>query len=218
MGNSVSEMDPPPQGGAILWLQQPTRSQCCFVPKPSFDPQRPAHIPISDVEWSRFQSRVSDSVAGMKDERPLTVILFFVPILIILKYILPENILPEIEGIGADERSEGFGPFQLIPLAIVGVFAALRYWFLSENQKKDEDIRRACADLNTALGGQFAVTYRAEYTGFCKPKRARTLRAVVIAPTIQQTMQPMPQAMVMGVVVPPEGGNAYGNARPEGYA
>jgi len=217
MGSSVSELDPPPQGGAILWLQQPTRSQCCFVPRPSFDPQRPAHIPISDVEWSRFQSRVSDGVAGMKDERPLTVILLFVPIIFLLEHFT--DILPEVEEIGADGTSDGFGLFQLIPLAIVGVWVALRYWLLAENKKKDEDIRSACADLNTALGGQFTVAYRAEYTGFFKPKRARTLRAVVITPMIEQAMQPVPQAMVMGVVVPPEGGNAYGrNARPEGYA
>jgi hypothetical protein len=186
------------------------------VPRPSFDPQRPAHIPISDVEWSRFQSRVSDGVAGMKDERPLTIILFLAPIVFLLLNFT--DILPEMEGIGADEESDGFGPLHLILLAIVAAWAALRYWFLTENQKKDEDIRRACADLNTALGGQFTVAYRAEYTGFCKPKHARTLRAVVITPMIQQTMQPVVQATVMGVVMPQEGGNAYGNARPEGYA
>jgi len=207
---AMGQLDAPPPGGALLWLQQPTRAQCFCVPKPSFDPQRPLEVPISDVEWSRFQSSVGDSVAAFKDERPISAVLVLIPLLIVLGHFT--DIVPKEEVV-----AEGFSPTMFAPIAIAAIWAAARYWILAENQKRDEDIRRACADLNTALGGQFSVVYRADYTGFCKPKHAKTLRAVVITP-IHQTTQPAPQAVVMGQVMGVDAQpGGYGNAQPGGY-
>merc|ERR1712113_548998 len=69
-----------------------------------------------------------------------------------------------------------FGTFLIFFGAIIGT----RMWLVQQNQRQDETVRQACAELSNETGQH--VEYRTRWTGMCKPKNAQPYRAIVISP------------------------------------
>uniref|UniRef100_A0A7S0VWS5 Uncharacterized protein n=1 Tax=Hemiselmis tepida TaxID=464990 RepID=A0A7S0VWS5_9CRYP len=67
-------------------------------------------------------------------------------------------------------------------IAVVGVFAGIGGMSFARmsNQNVDSDIDQVCQRYSSQLG--VGVAYVRQWTGVCKPKHARTFRAVVVAP------------------------------------
>eukprot|EP00434_Breviolum_minutum_P032988 symbB.v1.2.029183.t1/scaffold3167.1/size62076/5 len=115
-------------------------------------------------------------------------------------------------------------PFFLVPLAFVAVIATMafpgipiyamflvlfpfffiiagsRFFIVWRNQGLDQEIHQLCGQLTSMTGGTVKVEYRTAWTGFCKPKHARTARIIAFVPSggVQ-----IPGQTIM-VQVPPE--------------
>merc|ERR1719502_1041832 len=103
-------------------------------------------------------------------------ILALVPLVFLLAFVLKWG---ERGGEAPPDGTEvlEIGGIEMLVLPIFAIWAGLRYFVLSVNRRKDEEIRAACERLSRACG-ELTVTYRAENTGFLKRRHAQTLRGV----------------------------------------
>eukprot|EP00747_Dinoflagellata_sp_TGD_P097066 gnl/TRDRNA2_/TRDRNA2_167017_c0_seq12.p1 gnl/TRDRNA2_/TRDRNA2_167017_c0~~gnl/TRDRNA2_/TRDRNA2_167017_c0_seq12.p1 ORF type:complete len:288 (+),score=33.25 gnl/TRDRNA2_/TRDRNA2_167017_c0_seq12:288-1151(+) len=215
---SDSINDQPPPGGTVLYIQE--EGDMCIYPVPAFDHEKPPCIPntIPDHQWKSFKEKVSGACKQMWSDRPLTMLYIVLVPVFFCAVVLPplmrgEGVLGwlnEDEGGYDGRRLRGGGsgagekvnlPFlRMLPLVItVAVYFGLNYLKTKINNKKDEEIRKACAELQSAGGGQITVEYRTRYTGVCKPKGAQPTRFVVLGPAMAPvgTMPYAPEQMAM---------------------
>lgn len=172
---------------------------CCSPANFGFSHAKPPLLSsVSDSQWNVFQGKVQGIASAMKSELPATAILL---VAVALGFALA--LIPQFVGVAADKIPR---PLLFINVPLLLLWGAVRYWILEFNKKKDKEISEACAEFGRALGSQFTIFYRTENTGFCKAKRARTLRGVAIQPSTAQTIGAMttgmPQTQTMQVQVP----------------
>eukprot|EP00747_Dinoflagellata_sp_TGD_P097067 gnl/TRDRNA2_/TRDRNA2_167017_c0_seq13.p1 gnl/TRDRNA2_/TRDRNA2_167017_c0~~gnl/TRDRNA2_/TRDRNA2_167017_c0_seq13.p1 ORF type:complete len:288 (+),score=34.15 gnl/TRDRNA2_/TRDRNA2_167017_c0_seq13:63-926(+) len=241
---SDSINDQPPPGGTVLYIQE--EGDMCIYPVPAFDHEKPPCIPntIPDHQWKSFKEKVSGACKQMWSDRPLTMLYIVLVPVFFCAVVLPplmrgEGVLGwlnEDEGGYDGRRLRGGGsgagekvnlPFlRMLPLVItVAVYFGLNYLKTKINNKKDEEIREACAEFQKAGGGQITVEYQTRFTGMCKPKGARPARLVVLSPAMAPvgTMPYAPEQMAMAApmegtstlvtVMVPEGVNPGGTLR-----
>jgi len=176
-----------PPGGALLYVQ---RQECGA--QPGFLEPKPACLStIPDSIWQTFQSKVAMAASAMWSEKAMLIGFLAFPLVIVgvlLRSFLGEQYF-----------------FFTIIFAIVSVAATLgtRFFLITQNEKQDNVIRRACSEFANSTG--LNVVYRTLWTGFCRPKGAVPFRAIAITPTVA----PMGVAsanQLINVQVPPGAG------------
>jgi len=166
-----------------LYIQEPA---CCSGFKWSFGFQHSKPASLSGVpsdKWSAFQSSVHDQASAIKNNEML--FLGFIPFWLLAIVV----------------RDVGF------ILSIVG-FALLvggSFMIINQNQQKDIKIKELCDQFGAETG--ITLQYYTQYTGFCKPKGAQTVRAIIITSSVPATIGAVVGAPVgttmMSVQVPP---------------
>eukprot|EP00747_Dinoflagellata_sp_TGD_P097077 gnl/TRDRNA2_/TRDRNA2_167017_c0_seq4.p1 gnl/TRDRNA2_/TRDRNA2_167017_c0~~gnl/TRDRNA2_/TRDRNA2_167017_c0_seq4.p1 ORF type:complete len:286 (+),score=29.82 gnl/TRDRNA2_/TRDRNA2_167017_c0_seq4:124-981(+) len=239
---SDSINDQPPPGGTVLYIQE--EGDMCIYPVPAFDHEKPPCIPntIPDHQWKSFKEKVSGACSQMWTERPLSIgYVCMIPLFFIfglLPWFLAGTGTEDNEHDGeyydqnparrlrGEEEGGSFAFLGFLPFVGMGFgLTGLKYLQTEANNKKDEEIRKACAELQSAGGGQITVEYRTRYTGVCKPKGAQPTRFVVLGPAMAPvgTMPYAPEQMAMAApmegtstlvtVMVPEGVNPGGTLR-----
>jgi len=176
-------------GGVLLYVQK-----MAWLAQPSFSEPKPASLStISDSTWQVFHGRVAAAASHIWSERASVIpnLIAFVFMLLIL---VPRMQDPPDQF----DNSTGFplAPFFVIFLMILGP----RYWMTKQNEIQDQAIREACADLSSASG--MTVQYRTQWTGMCRPKFSRPLRAIAIMPSIAVCEAALMGDQIMSVQVP----------------
>eukprot|EP00747_Dinoflagellata_sp_TGD_P097063 gnl/TRDRNA2_/TRDRNA2_167017_c0_seq1.p2 gnl/TRDRNA2_/TRDRNA2_167017_c0~~gnl/TRDRNA2_/TRDRNA2_167017_c0_seq1.p2 ORF type:complete len:301 (+),score=36.92 gnl/TRDRNA2_/TRDRNA2_167017_c0_seq1:63-965(+) len=198
---SDSINDQPPPGGTVLYIQE--EGDMCIYPVPAFDHEKPPCIPntIPDHQWKSFKEKVSGACSQMWTERPLSIgYVCMIPLFFIfglLPWFLAGTGTEDNEHDGeyydqnparrlrGEEEGGSFAFLGFLPFVGMGFgLTGLKYLQTEANNKKDEEIRKACAELQSAGGGQITVEYRTRYTGVCKPKGAQPTRFVVLGPAM----------------------------------
>eukprot|EP00913_Durusdinium_trenchii_P032767 g30674.t1 len=70
----------------------------------------------------------------------------------------------------------------IVAFATILVVSVGRLIVVTKNTAEDQKIHQLCSELTTATQGAIQVQYRTAWTGFCKPKHARTARLIVFCP------------------------------------
>lgn len=177
MGNGSSI---PP--GEPLYIQEPA---CCSGFKFAFSFECSQPVSLSSVnanKWSEFQTAVHENAIKIKNNELLA--LGLIPFFLVAQVIREAFFL-------------GFVG------AILVIGASL--YIIQQNQTHDNAIRDLCAKFSSENG--IALLYHTEYTGCCKPKGAKTVRAVIIqtagAPLGAVVGPAVAATTTMSVQVPP---------------
>eukprot|EP00928_Gymnodinium_smaydae_P019382 TRINITY_DN17425_c0_g1_i1.p1 TRINITY_DN17425_c0_g1~~TRINITY_DN17425_c0_g1_i1.p1 ORF type:complete len:243 (+),score=25.40 TRINITY_DN17425_c0_g1_i1:55-783(+) len=169
MGNADSSLRTAPPGGCILIVQPPD-----MCPTISFDHPRPACVPeVSNGAWQSFDAKVKSCASRMWTEKiQMAILLVVIPIILLFQFGFREMMVEVYE--------MGFMIQAALAIAALGGTFGMRFFIVNTNEKLDREITDACNTLASATG--LHVEYRTEWTGFCRPKHARTFRAVAISP------------------------------------
>lgn len=160
-----SSLRQPPPDGVLLYIQEPYLIPRSASWKQSSKPMELDAVP--DSIWMDFSDTVEGLCGAMKSEWLMLVPLALLPLGVLLQ--LQVRATPGIRHSG----------FVLQVLSVLSMFA-IRFWLVSANLKVDKEIQHACACF--ASRASCLVEYRTEWTGYCKPRGARTLRAIAIGP------------------------------------
>eukprot|EP00746_Dinoflagellata_sp_MGD_P033746 gnl/MRDRNA2_/MRDRNA2_180608_c0_seq1.p1 gnl/MRDRNA2_/MRDRNA2_180608_c0~~gnl/MRDRNA2_/MRDRNA2_180608_c0_seq1.p1 ORF type:complete len:333 (-),score=27.59 gnl/MRDRNA2_/MRDRNA2_180608_c0_seq1:124-1122(-) len=138
--------------GEPLYIQDP---QCCetrfsFM----FLYDKPKSLSwVDNHAWSEFALSVDKSARRIKN--PDVIMFGFLPIFFLLMFVFP------------------IAMFVLIPVEI-----GIALYLVNQNKQFDAQITQACAEFSAKVGVN--IQYCTEYTGCCKPKGARTWRAICV--------------------------------------
>eukprot|EP00928_Gymnodinium_smaydae_P019384 TRINITY_DN17425_c0_g3_i1.p1 TRINITY_DN17425_c0_g3~~TRINITY_DN17425_c0_g3_i1.p1 ORF type:complete len:248 (+),score=38.09 TRINITY_DN17425_c0_g3_i1:83-826(+) len=196
MGNGDSSLTAAPPGGSVLVLQA---ADMC--PTIAFEHSRPPCVPdVSDGAWRSFEAKVKNCASRMWTEKIIFVIIILcLSILGIYQLIITPKMLGD-DGLAV----RIFITPVCIFILLSGTLAA-RAFIVSTNEKLDKEILDACNTLASATG--LHVEYRTKWTGFCKPKHARTFRGIAIAPgAAMGVAQAASGTEVVNCIVPPGAG------------
>jgi hypothetical protein len=215
-----------PAGAVELCVQDGRpRGSCglCCPAKPSFDHAKPASLPLTHGDWGQFQTKVQSAVAGMKSERALA---YFAAVPCCLMFIA----FPFFFFTAGPDDNHGSGQARRLDvdaeviinrenLYTYGAWAvaiawgvaslALAMWVSKHNQKQDELISGACAELTRASSGRLTVEYHTFFTSvFSRRMGRQPHRVIVIAPSQQahasaEVVPGAPGALAQAVVVQP---------------
>tara|TARA_B110001452_G_scaffold256882_1_gene250621 strand:+ start:77 stop:955 length:879 start_codon:yes stop_codon:yes gene_type:complete len=136
--------------------------------------EKPDFVDMSQAEWSSFVSTMHHHVRSYKAEGWAMCILLLIPIGMILNGLVREC----DEETGRCEAVLPFGSMGFFLLSIV-LFILGSTSFRKVNMAIDSRIEELCSH-HTSPSASF--TYVTRWTGVCKPKHARTYRALVISP------------------------------------
>jgi hypothetical protein len=172
MGNV--HMTPSPPAGAVVAVIE--AGGCCDACQSRrWDPPRPSFVPAAD--WQTFTSRMGQLVQTYKAEGKALYCFIILGLDVVLFH----------PSLGVIARSVGLGVSTSLAifmgtvfLTIVGMYALI-CGFRSGNMQVDQQITDLCRRASNATPGvhfQFATAF----TEVCKPKGARTYRAVYISP------------------------------------
>jgi hypothetical protein len=167
--------------GEALYIQEPT---CCSGGKLKFqfEYSQPASLAsVPSDKWVKFQSAVHEQATQILNNEMAW--LFFIPFWLLT--------------VGVPES--GFF------LGIIGFALVLggSFYVVNQNKQRDNQISELCTQFTAETG--VALQYYQQYTGACKPKGARTVRAIIITSmpsTIGVATGPAVTTM-MSVQVPP---------------
>lgn len=164
---------------------------------------KPDFVDMSQAEWSSFVSTMHRHVRSYKPEGWATCILLLIPIGMILNGLVREC----DEETGRCEAVLPFGSMGFFLLAIV-LFILGSTSFRKVNMAIDVRIEDLCRH-HTSPAASF--TYVTRWTGVCKPKHARTYRALIISPggrlSARGAGAPMHLADPYGGLASPYGGS-----------
>eukprot|EP00931_Biecheleriopsis_adriatica_P111623 TRINITY_DN8602_c0_g3_i1.p1 TRINITY_DN8602_c0_g3~~TRINITY_DN8602_c0_g3_i1.p1 ORF type:complete len:191 (-),score=24.10 TRINITY_DN8602_c0_g3_i1:160-732(-) len=185
MGNAYSYDTSVPPGGALIFLQSP--DECCQT-KPQWNQGSRPPVAMDDAAWTNFEQTVRGIVDGYWNELWSVVPAIAGMVVAALLMILPLGL------------QSGF-PLQVvffIPCILLTIGG--RFLFVSLNRKQDQKIEAACQELSSKA--MVTAQYRTAWTGFCKPKHARTMRAIALSGGgggYGASQAPVVQAMVVQV-------------------
>jgi hypothetical protein len=184
MGNVYSFSSPPP-GAAVLEIES---RECCASCGPrkwdTFMTKPPQAGVWPDGQWSQFSSEMGAQVQRFKRDGYAGFGLLLIPVgLVFLLISFGSDVFP-LRGII-------HVPFIIAALVL---FWAINGSFRNANRAIDADIEALCRRHSD---GSVTLQYATEFTGQCKPKGARTYRALYIIPggaagSAQVVMQPQP--------------------------
>lgn len=167
--------------GEHLFIQEP---QCCSGGKIKFSFQcqsQPASLAaVPSDKWSTFQSAVDEQARQIFNNEMS--FLFFIPGAIL------SHVVPGIAGMA-------ISIIFLVGAIGGGMFA------IKKNQERDNTISNLCAQFSSETGT--GLQYHTEYTGFCKPRGAQTVRVIVIMYSPSAAGPATIGAQMMSVQVPP---------------
>jgi len=167
IGSSVDLSVPP--GGSTIILMDP---QECIQTKPSFKTtQKPLCLSISDSQWNEWIGQLSKIVSSYWNEM---LPFMFAPIAFLAIF---GTFGAQMAGV----EVPAYALFPVVLLIFLTIFGG-RFVVVSKNQALDAEIHNLCAQLSSTAGS-VRVEYRTAWTGFCKPKRTRTVRLVAFVPT-----------------------------------
>ena len=171
----------------MITLQDPTE---CLQGKPRFREMMkpPCLSMIDDGRWNGFVSKLTSIVNRYWNEM---LPFLFVPLAflaIIGTFVLrtfAAMALPIFVGPG-------------IAFAVFALVLGSRAFIVSQNCALDREISRLCSELSSDTQGSVSLQYRTAWTGFCKPKHARTARLIAFCPnsTTQVVGAPVQSIMV----------------------
>lgn len=142
--------------GEPLYIQEPA---CCsgFKWRFGFEVSQPASLSgLASNKWSEFQVAVHQNAVNIKNNELVWFACILMPII--------GNAIP------------GYGYF--ISWGLFLAIIALQMYVVKQNKIYDDAIRDLCNKFSSENG--VTLQYCAQYTGMCKPKHAKTTRAIVI--------------------------------------
>lgn len=191
MGNVMMQMRrPTPAGALIITIEAGeccAKEPCCgrrwpdHVDKPSF-------VDMSSGNWEQFCEKMSRLVKsyGREGISFVGMVVTFI-VLFVLLHPTFGVLRPAFDWeSSASEDGRNQGLLTMVGLLIFGVFLSVfihigwMWWRISSNQKVDAQIDELLAQVSRDSGAIF--TLERLFTQVCKPKGARTYRAVCIAP------------------------------------
>jgi len=165
--------------------------QECIQTKPSLKTtQKPLCLSISDSQWNEWIGQLSKIVSSYWNEM---LPFMFAPIAFLAIF---GTLGAQMAGV----EVPAYALFPVVLLIFLTIFGG-RFAVVSKNQALDAEIHNLCAQLSSTAGS-VRVEYRTAWTGFCKPKHARTARIVAFVPTGAVSI---PGQSIM-VTVPPGAG------------
>ena len=186
----------------------PTDLGVNFVPPP-LPPM--FHGLLSAPEWDQFTQAVAQQVANFVNAPkwlfPVCVVLFILAFGV--------NVLPPL-GV----RMPGFISQILFVTPFLVGFGYMGQVIIPKNQAVDNEIRNVCAQFTSAWAGKgVTIQYQTQHTGLCKPKHARSSRAIhVHKPAGMPMTMNMPMAPGQVVVMAPAVGGTVIGMSPPGAA
>ena len=168
---------PPPAGAVIVVLEggQPCSGETCCVGR-MFDAglQKPSFCELSNNEWAHFTTQMALKVKSYRPEGFATLGLALTMVGLFVFH-------PSIGPVGRGFENFGLAMALMTATVFGGIIgmAVGSSTLRRANQKVDEEIRELCRQTSTA---STIFELRAVWTEPCKPKGARTYRALVIAP------------------------------------
>jgi len=171
-GQSIVKDDVP-----HVWIQEPSPWHI-FVPRVHFY-NRPVPAGLDDgaideILWKSISSELDPHVYGLNvGMRYLMVAYIFILVLV--------GIFMSLWSTFGKKRNDDNPVIFFLPF--VAVFLAAYFSIIGKNLKADAEIGKICESFGQRfrLRG-FGIEYRTEWTGWCKPKRARPARAIVFPP------------------------------------
>lgn len=146
-------------------------SQECIQTKPSLKTtQKPLCLSVSDSQWNDWIGKLSKIVNAYWNEM---LPFMFAPIAFLAIF---GSFFAQMAGVFVPV----YAMFPVVLLVFLTIFGG-RFAVVTKNQALDAEIHNLCAQLSSA--GSVRVEYRTAWTGFCKPKHARTARVIAFVPT-----------------------------------
>mmetsp|Transcript_14612 Transcript_14612/g.27422 ORF Transcript_14612/g.27422 Transcript_14612/m.27422 type:complete len:186 (-) Transcript_14612:227-784(-) len=158
-----------PQGGHTMILQDP---QACFPTVPQVTEamtRKPVCLSmLDDSTWKSWHKDLATIVDSYYSE-----LLTFI--------FLPLSFVGIICGFAF---SYDLPVWAMPALVLPGILLSFvcRFFICSKNESRDQEIHQLCANISKKSGGAVRVEYRTAWTGFCKPKHARTARIIAFVP------------------------------------
>ena len=172
MGNVYSFPNPPP-GSVVIEIESRDCSAGCN--QRQWDPhmRKPQQASAwSDGRWSEFSTEMSTQVRNFKRDGYAHLALLLIPVGILLLLV----------GLGTRGETDGFSVMQIIhvpfSLGAVLIFLAVNTSLRSANRAVDAHIEALCRRY---ADGAVNLQYTTQFTSNCKPKGARTYRALFIS-------------------------------------
>ncbi|CAJ1382325.1 unnamed protein product [Effrenium voratum] len=197
MGNSFASYDMSvPPGGAVISLQSP--QECCQTKPQLTEKQKPMCMAmLGESEWTDHMNKLSSIVGNYWNEMLpfLGVPVAFTAALAAFVFRMTDT--REGRGLEGDSLVANLVLLPVVFLTFLIVIGG-RAFIVQKNTALDTEVHGWCRDVTIASGRAVHVQYRTRWTGFCKPKNARTMRMIAFMPAGGS----VPGASVM-VTVPP---------------
>ena len=188
MGQRVSMLPAPVPGAVVVVIE--SGGQCqeeCNGRTWDVGLQQPAFVGMSSAEWQTFCAEMDTLVRSFKNEGKALygIVLVFIAVIVFNP------------SINLAERELFMSYILLYGTMMIGIFGTIKLQLAwrAENIQVDGQIRALCARTSTL---QAEFTYQTMWTEACKPKGARTYRALCIAPAGSGLA---PSGVVSGVAI-----------------
>jgi len=146
-----------------------------------FDPPKPAELISVDADlWAEFTFHLYPHVYKLNAYMCIfwTTYLLFVAPLVIFYHVASGS-----EGLLGEFFYTHARSILFFPILLIFVFQLALYNLIKRNHQADDEIRRVCEDYGAKfLSSGFAPEYRIRYTGYCRPRYAKPMRAIVFLP------------------------------------
>eukprot|EP00931_Biecheleriopsis_adriatica_P111624 TRINITY_DN8602_c0_g3_i2.p1 TRINITY_DN8602_c0_g3~~TRINITY_DN8602_c0_g3_i2.p1 ORF type:complete len:205 (-),score=29.84 TRINITY_DN8602_c0_g3_i2:151-765(-) len=180
MGNAYSYDTSVPPGGALIFLQSP--DECCQT-KPQWNQGSRPPVAMDDAAWTNFEQTVRGIVDGYWNElwSALPAIAGMVVALVAFVSTTMSIMGGEMMGGGGGGELMGLGlPLQVVFFILCMLLTmGARFLIVHLNRQQDQKIEAACQELSSKA--MVTAQYRTAWTGVCKPRHARTMRAIALS-------------------------------------
>lgn len=186
---------PPPAGATVIEIESDDCGKCELLTGRKWDPPaKPSFVNKSDGEWQIFQSTMKTRVKAYRRETIGTVLIL--PILVFSTILFH----PAFGVVSRQMENNQDGTGIMMFMTLFGIGGGLAKFWLSRkaNMQNDEKIKQLLRDMSRGSGATFVLA--TAWTNTCKPKGARTYRAVWIYADAAQGQLGIP----MGVQVAPQ--------------